>query len=371
MNPLLLSSLPDDVVVEVALFLSPADLLRLYHTTRRFATKKFVATVAKRSGVFVGHQKGLRDLALVPSTTKVVSASDDETLRVWDYVTGETKSIERVGCMPRQIAVTPDGRRCLVSTGQDCYDEGRVQRKTLAVWNLEEGRLERTIDVGHPTDVFDLSPDGEWLACAGWAPGHIRTDDIRTTIRIFRFTTGEFVHDLGRTFTHRVEVKFTTDSQKIVVAGPCVIATVWNVQTKERERKFYDKTYDDYWTGPIAIQTNGKTFVSVASSDIVVVKDMETGARITTTKHPEMWAILDVAFTPDGRRIVTGSTVEGSRDKSTGGKVRVCDAASGEWIKTFCGHEKQVVSVVVEEGGRWCLSASSDGTVRRWDLSKI
>jgi WD40 repeat protein len=75
----------------------------------------------------------------------------------------------------RAITFTPDGKY-LISAGDD---------KVVRVWDWRAGKTVRTIrgQVG-PGDegkiyAIALSPDGHWLAVAGWmAPGHgVRDED--------------------------------------------------------------------------------------------------------------------------------------------------------------------------------------------------
>jgi len=64
--------------------------------------------------------------------------------------------------------------------------------------------------------------------------------------------------------------------------------------------------------------------------------------------------------TPDGRRVVSGSS-----DKT----LRVWDLASGRLLHTLEGHRTAVQAVAVTPDGRFAVSGSSDGTLRVWDIA--
>ncbi len=69
-------------------------------------------------------------------------------------------------------------------------------------------------------------------------------------------------------------------------------------------------------------------------------------------------AMLCLAFSPDDRQIVTGST-----DTT----ARLWDVASGRELRAFWGHTGNVRSVAFSPDGNQVLTASEDGTLRFWN----
>jgi len=78
-----------------------------------------------------GHSSGVTSVAVTADGQRAVSTSWDNTLKVWDLESGSTlRTLERQPGPGRGVAVAADGRRA-VSTSAD---------NTLKVWDLETGR---------------------------------------------------------------------------------------------------------------------------------------------------------------------------------------------------------------------------------------
>ena len=102
----------------------------------------------------------IRAVAVTPDGRRVVSASDDRTLRLWDLGSGQMiRTLEGHRDEVSAVAVTPDGRQA-VSASDD---------RTLRLWDLESGQTLRTLE-GHTylVTAIVVAPDGrrKVLSCS-------------------------------------------------------------------------------------------------------------------------------------------------------------------------------------------------------------
>jgi WD40 repeat protein len=86
----------------------------------------------------------------------------------------------------------------------------------------------------------------------------------------------------------------------------------------------------------------------------------ESGREISLKGH--RIAVLDMAFSPDGRRVATAST-----DKTVG----IRDLESGQEILMLKGHTDTVLSVRFSSDGCRLVTASSDRTIGVWDATPL
>ena len=96
-------------------------------------------------------------VAATPDGRRIVSASFNNTLKVWNLESGrDLHTLSGHGNIVRAVALTPDGQRA-VSASDD---------KTLKVWDMGTGHELRTL-LGHT--------DGVWAVTLTWTgPGQSR-----------------------------------------------------------------------------------------------------------------------------------------------------------------------------------------------------
>ena len=292
-------------------------------------------------------------LAFGPNDERLVTASFNRRVDVWDTTTGALLRTLKHNRLVLGAAFSPDGRR-LASGGED---------KTVRVWDATTGR--EVIGLRGHTGVcgcVTFSPDGRRLASAG----------KDGTIRVWDATPLQGHEDQEKlTFReHGNEIwslAVSPDGRKVVSAGFSAPAKLWDPQTGRVDAEF-DGHRDIVFC--VAWRPDGQRVASAgADGGLFTVKvwDPQTGREDFTLPgtlpgDPEFFA---VAFSPDhdGRYLVTGRA---------NGAVQVWDGRTGRPIGPPLGtHERPIRGVVFSRDGKHLASASNDGVVKLWDATRL
>ncbi|HLY27920.1 MAG TPA: WD40 repeat domain-containing protein [Aggregatilineales bacterium] len=213
------------------------------------------------------------------------------------------------------VAFRPDGKY-IVTGSQD---------RTALVWEVSSGQSLLGFS-GHylGVNIIAFSPDGKYVLTGG-GDGYARLWDSRPGHYQSLHSYGGFV---GRV----TSVAFSPDGQFLLTGSYDGMARLWDVNSIDAVNS--------------ANNANGAT---VPNS----IQDLRTFSGHTG-------AVMSVAFSPDGKEVLTGSA---------DGTARLWDASSGQSLRTFSGHTDWVHSVAFSPDGKYLLTGSSDRTARLWDAS--
>jgi len=105
-----------------------------------------------------GHSAGVTWVAFTPDGNKVLSASHDKTIRVWDW---------RKGRCERILEGHEDSIRCLALMGNNRVASASWDG-TVRIWNWRTGKqlAKFTTKVGR-LNALTVSPNGKWLVAGG------------------------------------------------------------------------------------------------------------------------------------------------------------------------------------------------------------
>jgi dipeptidyl aminopeptidase/acylaminoacyl peptidase len=213
--------------------------------------------------------------------SRLASASDDKTVKVWDARAGQhLLSLEGHTGEVRAVTFSPDGSR-IASASDD---------KTVKVWDARACQDPLTLE-GHTNTVSSVafSPDGSRLASASGDK----------TLKVWDAKTGQDLRTL-KGHTESVEsVAFSPDGSRIASASGDKTVKVWDAKTGQDLRTLKGHTGG---VSSVAYSPDGSRIASGSGDKTLKVWDASTGQQLHTLGGWVM-GVDAVAFSPDGSRV--------------------------------------------------------------------
>jgi WD40 repeat protein/serine/threonine protein kinase len=306
-----------------------ADAVSVFQEARAADTQVLAAT---------GHAGVVMFVAFSPDGQRIVTASADNTARIWDVGTGQQLRVLSGHTGPvRSVAFSPNGRRIVTAS----YD------KTARVWDVSNGQ-QLLVLMGHTAYVEGVafSPDGQRIVSAS----------ADNTARIWDVDSGQQLLVLRGHMRMVLSVAFSPDGRRIVTASEDKTARIWDSASGKPLLMLGGHTS---YVPSAAFSPDGRRIVTASWDKTARIWDAASGQQILVLNgHTD--AVHRAAFSPDGRCIVTASL-----DKT----ARVWDADSGQQLLVLSGHTKAVHSAAFSPDGRRVVTSSEDNTARIWDAA--
>ncbi len=295
------------------------------------------ATSAKTL-TFTGHSGTIRAVVVLSDGVRVVSTSDDDTMRVWDFTSGDCLLVQKHGSGVNDLVSIPH-TELVVSGGAD---------GVLRVWNLKDnaGQCLREMK-GHLGRIEGLAvtEDGCTIASAGYD----------NSIRLWAVKSGKCLkvlksYDRDTTFA----VAITPDGSKIVSGGRNGDGWIRFWDTSKGD--CYKKIKTDFYIYDIVITSDGH--LAISASNRLQLWDIETGSciRELTEEGDKVYAEF-LKLMPDQRHLISGWH----------NNLRIWDLETG-----ICEQKLDVISWVealaITPDGRDIIFGGRDWKLNLWDL---
>ncbi len=329
--------------------------------------------------VFRGHESMVLSVAFSPDSCRIASGSSDNTVRIWDISSGSQVAMLRghEGDVS-SVAFSPDGSR-IASGSQD---------GTVRIWDRSSLQELIAFDCKREwVQCVIFSPDSSYIAC-GTVHGGVHVWNSQTGEECATFPTSGDVTSID--FSARGDRILVgkmaegvwvwawkeddfSESHEFFSTGPGVLSVAFSFDDKHIAVGMGDGTVlirgqrreDDFirFAGHmngvtgVAFSPDGRHFAS--SSHDETVRAWKLGEQVQLLRlRNHKERIGPIAFSPDGNRLVTGSSDE---------DLRIWDTASGLMLDVFQGHESWIHSVVFSVDGTRIISSSGDRTTIIWD----
>lgn len=308
-----------------------------------------------------GHAREVYTAQFNGDGTRIITASGDNTARIWDGLTGEPIAVLK----DHKSAIygasfSPDGTRIVTASGDS----------TARIWDTATHQV-----------LLILSGHQNHLTAAEFSPDGMRvvTSSTDRTARVWDATTGRLILALPPHQAELANVQFSSNGQFIVTADKTGAQIMWDTTVNAPLAKFFglNARVED-----AQFSADGTRIVTAFENDHAArVWDVATGrAMVTLADHEEeirsagsvpsrRFAVVlqgfddqlcRARFSPDGTRVVTVSM-----DKT----ARIWDVATGKTTVTLSGHEDRVLDAQFRADGTRIVTRALDHTARVWDAA--
>ena len=369
-----------------------------FFTTGKALISLWNAETGKNAKTFYGHTAAVTSIDFSPDGTRIVSGSRDRTIRIWD-IAGGSEIYKSFLPAPRCLALNPAGQK--IACGGSAIG-------SVTVWHMTSGRETLTFDTSTiRVGAMAFSPDGKRIAIAVLdVRDRQRVFDVRVlnamtgmevltlkghrdqvasvifspdgrriasgshdrTLKLWDANTGDEILTLTGHESGVTSVAFSPDGTRILSASLDRTLRLWETLTGRELLRLKGHTET---VSHIAFSPDGTRIVSGSNDKTLRVWDTTSGLQTLVIEledvddsevSPVFPVLGGLAFSPDGRQIVSGVSYGGLV-----GAIRVWDARGSLRLLTLRGHRGDVNSVAFSPDGNRIVSGSSDSTLKVWD----
>lgn len=295
-----------------------------------------------------GHRDFIKDLAFTPDGELLVSASDDKTIRVWDWRSGETIRTIRGEIGVRNhgkifaLAIAPDGDTLAVG---GFFGPGFGESPPygdVRLFSLKSGRMVAVLK-GHELPVYDLafSPDGAWLAVAG-QDGYVflwRRDEAEQT-------GWALAEQLDADSLSIARVAFAADGARLIAATADNGVRLWDMATLEEIAMPGEDDLRDRPMRALAVSADGSRFAFGDDAGGVEVRAASDGALIHELPQ-QGFSIGALAFLDGGNALAVTCGFPCTDGEGT----PVFAVGADQPAATYRGHDGTVFASAVSPDG--------------------
>jgi WD40 repeat protein len=309
-----------------------ADHIRIWDVASRQVLQSFA------------HEGPVTAVAFHSNNTNVVSASADKTVVV--HTLQNVRTILSPSKVTHSLVVTPDGQHLLLAG-----DDGKI-----AIINVANGNVERSIEVGSRFDSLAISKQGTLLAAAGGEE-----------VQVFSFSDGKRLARL-RVPGGPGRIAFSPDGNVLAAASRGKTLETWNVAIaagqppSDEFGKAVASLAHPAAVSDLSWSSDGATVWTAADDKIVRAWRFPSDKPLKNFPHPNL--VDAVAFSPDGKTLATGCH---------DGHVRLFDVAKGSQARDIKAHATATLEAIYclawSPDGKQIVSAGLDHSLKLWDAA--
>jgi len=283
--------------------------------------------------ILKGHTNWVTSAAFSADGKKLVTASWDKKIRLWDVSSGASNDLATMPGKGLSVSLSPDGTRVVAG----CWNGYGY------VWDVD-GNLVATLD-GHRGRVnyAAFSPDGKRIVTA--------SDD--STMRVWLLDGTQILREEHTDFVK--SAVYSQDGKAILTAGYDGTVKIWDSSSCQLLRTIDAAKEGQTELNFAAFSPDRKSVATVGLGTEVILWDLD-GRKIESLPGHRR-RINHVQFDHSGRLLVTASD---------DGTAKVWDIAHAELWMSMERHKGRVLSAVFSSDDDLLVTTSDDRTARLW-----
>lgn len=301
-----------------------------------------------------GHTSDIYDLLLLRDGRTLVTASADETVRLWNLDTGALlRTLDQHTNVVKALAVSPD-QAILVTTGDD---------RSLRFWALPDGQPLGTINNAHtiPMTALEVSNNGRILASADGG-GSIKLwalIDDQGSLNLASMTEDGPTHTLQADGTIN-DFRFTRDDGFLASGGKGL--QLWDIDDLRRNP-----------TAPVPAPIDLEGHTSFVNR-IEVSDDNQTLISASADRTVRLWSLADQSSTAilEGHQsYVNTLRLDGPRlwSADANNTILVWDLQKQAHTQAITGFATDIWRFTVRPNGQIVTIGGEQPLIRVWDIT--